>query len=285
MIFWFIYVNNRELCKRNNRVTASVKSAVRVLRILELFSNVNKDLTLKDVTRSLSIPKSSAYMLLATLVSEQYLEEPVSGVYKLSCFASLKQSWVDGWPGVIRRAAAPEMDRLLKQFGHSVVLGRLTSSYDVQIIDARQSAAEMSYRVGDKPIIPSWCSCMGHSMLSQLPEIEVETYLNNTVKRKFTTKTETSTNKIMAKLSQWKLCGYAMNVDERIDGASGLAVPILDQSGKPLAAINIVMLTPQLWHQKNQIIQAIKSASARIEQSIFLPQPENNPEAKSWLIG
>lgn len=122
-------------------------------------------------------------------------------------------------------------------------------------------------------------------MLSQLPESEVTQYLNSTVKQKFTKKTSTSTEEIMAKLRQWRLCGYAINVDERIDGASGIAVPILDQNCKPIAAINIVMLTPQFRSQKNQIIKALKSASSSIEKSIFFPQTKNNPETKSWHIG
>ena len=266
-------------------MTASVKSAVRTLRILELFNNANKDLTLKDVTKSLGIPKSSSYMLLGTLVSERYLIETASGTYKLSSFATDNQGWVTGWSGMIRRAATPEMERLLQQFGHSVVIGCLTSSYDVQIIGAQQSASEMSYRVGSKPIIPSWCSCMGHSMLSQLPENEVEQYLNKVVKQKFTKKTVTSTEEIMTKLRQWRLCGYAINVDERIDGASGIATPILDSNRNPVAAINIVMLTPQFKSQKSKIIKALQSASSSIEKSIFFQQPENNHETKSWLIG
>ena len=124
-------------------MTTAVKSAVRTLRILELFSNINKELTLRDVSKALALPKSSAYMLLCTLVEEQYLEETTNGAYKISDFASISQSWIGGWAGMIRRIAAPEMDRLLEQFGHSVVLGRLTKSFDVQIIDARQSVSEM----------------------------------------------------------------------------------------------------------------------------------------------
>jgi DNA-binding IclR family transcriptional regulator len=266
-------------------LTAAVKSAVRTLRILELFSNINKELTLRDVSKALALPKSSTYMLLCTLVEEQYLEETTNGAYKISDFASISQSWIAGWVGMIRRIAAPEMDRLLEQFGHSVVLGRLTKSFDVQIIDARQSVSEMSYRVGEKPTIPSWCSCMGHAMLSKMPEQEIKIYLSTLNRKKFTPKTTTSTKDIMLKLKQWHLCGYALNIDERIDGASGIAVPILNLNLQPVAAINIVMLTPRFHAQKSEIIKALKSAAENIEKSIFLPTANIKPEIKSWLIG
>jgi len=131
-------------------------------------------------------------MLLCTLVEEQYLEENTNGAYKISDFASISQSWIGGWAGMIRRVAAPEMDRLLEQFGHSVVLGNLTKSLDVQIIDARQSVSEMSYRVGEKPTIPSWCSGMGHAMLSKMPEQEIKIYLRTLNRKKFTPKTTIS---------------------------------------------------------------------------------------------
>ena len=73
----------------------------------------------------------------------------------------------------------------------------------------------------------------------------------------------------MTKLRQWRLCGYAINVDERIDGASGIATPILDPNRNPVAAINIVMLTPQFKSQKSKIIKALQSASFSIEVYLF----------------
>ncbi len=58
----FIYVND------------SVKSAARVLDILELLFRSEEPMALKDLVSILALPKSSAHALLRTLQSRGYVE-------------------------------------------------------------------------------------------------------------------------------------------------------------------------------------------------------------------
>lgn len=266
-------------------MAGNVKSAIRTLKILELFASNNQPLSLRDITSILDLPKSSTYMLLNTLVEERYIEETHSKKFQLAGLIPSNRNWLDGWAGVIRRAALPEMDKLLQQFNESVVLGRLTSSMEVQIISARQSTSEMALQIGKKPIIPAWCSCMGHAMLAKLPKDQVARYLQHSSRKKITNQTATSVEEILEKLNQWQLCGYALNIDERINGASGIAVPILNINGQPIASLNIVMLSPQLHSQKDLMIKALKIAAKKVEKAIFIPTTKKSEETRSWHIG
>ena len=65
MGIWFTYMNI------NN--DSEVKSAVRVLEMLELLARAQKPLTLKMIVSELGYPKSSTFNLLATLVSRAYV--------------------------------------------------------------------------------------------------------------------------------------------------------------------------------------------------------------------
>ena len=65
-------------------MSENVKSAVRTLRMLELFANKEKPLSLKQITSYLEMPKSSAFMLLNTLIREHYVEEVASGQFLLA---------------------------------------------------------------------------------------------------------------------------------------------------------------------------------------------------------
>lgn len=66
--------------------------------------------------------------------------------------------------------------------------------------------------------------------------------------------------------------GYSLSVDERFDGASGVAVPIIDGSGLPRAALNMVMLTPRFFKRKELIIQEVKRSVKSIENTLFKKQ-------------
>ena len=53
--------------------SGEVKSAVRVLEILEFLGRAHKPVTLKAIVAELGYPKSSTFNLLATLVARAYV--------------------------------------------------------------------------------------------------------------------------------------------------------------------------------------------------------------------
>ena len=78
-----IHICEQNLSREPKSLSENVKSAVRTLRMLELFANEDKALTLKQVTTYLEIPKRSAFMLLNTLIREHYIEEIGNGRFIL----------------------------------------------------------------------------------------------------------------------------------------------------------------------------------------------------------
>jgi DNA-binding IclR family transcriptional regulator len=248
-------------------MNASVKSAVRTLRILELFAASDRPLTLKDVTSALGLPKSSAHMLIATLLAEGYLAEADGGGITLGIAGG--GGWVGGVAGAILRAAGPEMDRLLARFQESVVLGMLTPGLDVRLVASRQSPLAVRYDVSRDPVLAGWCTAMGHAMLACLPEEAVRAYLDRTPRVPLTARTVTDADGIIAKLRGWRAAGHALNIAERFDGASGAAVAIRDHDGRPHAAINLVTLTPRFRSRQTEIVAALAQAARTIETTVF----------------
>ena len=254
----------------------SVKSAVRTLKILEYFESAVASVSLGELSSNLSIPKSSAHTLVYTLIEEGYLEKLSHNSFVLNSNLKRSVGWVGGLDGAIRRAAKKEMDRLLVLFEESVVLGVPTDSYDVKITDFRQSSQLMSYSVTNLPTIPGWCTSLGHAILSRIPEDESFKYIDAVSKVALTPKTLTSTSEIMERLRICRHRGYSLSVNERFEGASGVAVPIIDGSGLPRAALNMVMLTPRFFKRKDIIIQEVKRSAKTIEDLLFKRQENNN---------
>ena len=62
----------------------NVKSAARVLDILELLARSDEPMALKDLVSVLALPKSSAHALLRTLQSRGYVERDAADRYALN---------------------------------------------------------------------------------------------------------------------------------------------------------------------------------------------------------
>jgi IclR family pca regulon transcriptional regulator len=247
----------------------TVKSAGRVLDILELYASSERPLALRDVAAILGLPKSSTHMLLGTLERRGYLIRAGKDGYALPTSPDGAGGWVGGMAGQVFRAAQPVLERLLQQIRETVVLGMPAPGFDIRIVSHRVSPQAIRYDISDVPVIPGYCTAMGHMILCHQPEDEVRAYLARTELAALTPRTVTDPETIMARLRQCRVRGYSLNLGERFEGASGAAVAIRDTEGRPRAAINIVTVTPRFRRLQSEIIAALMAASRDLEASLF----------------
>jgi len=250
-------------------MNTSVKSARRVLEILELFASTDRPLALRDVAAFLGLPKSSAHMLLGTLEQRGYLMRDEDDRLALLPAMRAGGGWIGGVTGRIFRAAHPVLDSLVAALGETIVLGAPTGDLDIRILSHRPSPQAIRYDVSRTPMIPGYCTAMGHAVLSRLPEETVRAYLARIELVRLTPYTVTDPKAILARLSQERAQGYALNVDERFEGASGAAVPICDAAGRPHGAVNCVTVTPRFRRNQDSIVAALLAAARDIEESVF----------------
>lgn len=261
-------------------MNTSVKSARRVLEILELFAATDRSLALRDVAGLLGLPKSSAHMLLATLEQRGYLVREAGDRFMLLPGLREAGGWVGGMTGLVFRAAHPVMDALLERFDETVVLGAPTPGLDVRIVSHRPSRQAIRYDVSRDPILPGYCTAMGHAVLCHLPEEEVRGYLARTEMHAMTPATLTDPEAILARLSQCRAQGYATNIDERFEGAAGVAVAVRGPHGRPHAALNIVTVTPRFHRRRDEIVPALIDAARGLEETAFGLLSRAKPEGR-----
>lgn len=250
-------------------MNATVKSARRVLEILELFASTDRPLALRDVATILALPKSSAHMLLATLEGRGYLVRSEGDRFALLPAMRDAGGWIGGPAGRIFRAAHPVLDRLVGTLQETVVMGAPTHGLDIRILSHRPSPQAIRFHVSQTLVIPGYCTAMGHAVLSRLPEDEVRAYLGRIELRALTPLTITEPEAIIARLRQDRAQGYALNIDERFEGASGAAVAICAPDGRPHAALNIVTVTPRFRRNREAIVSALLDAARGLEISVF----------------
>jgi DNA-binding IclR family transcriptional regulator len=250
-------------------MNTTVKSARRVLEILELFASTGQPLALRDVASILALPKSSTHMLLATLLGRGYLVRAAGDRFALLPAMRDAGGWVGGAAGKIFRVAHPVMDRLVEQLEETVVLGAPTNTLDIRVLSHRPSPQAIRYDVAEAPLIPGHCTAMGHAVLSCLPEAEVREYLGRCTLTALTPLTLTDPEAIMSRLREYRKQGFALNIDERFEGASGAAVAVCGLDGRPHAALNVVTVTPRFQRRQTEIVRALREAARGLEIMVF----------------
>src|SRR5262245_3646464 len=111
-----------------------VKSAARVLDILELLCRSEEPMALKDLVSVLALPKSSAHALMRTLQSRGYVERDAADRYALNEALRQSSGWIGGPEAHLATVARPVMDQLRDELDESVFLGVRASRGDVKVI-------------------------------------------------------------------------------------------------------------------------------------------------------
>jgi IclR family pca regulon transcriptional regulator len=94
----------------------------------------------------------------------------------------------------------------------------------------------ISLAVGSR--LPAYATSMGRVLLSELPEDDLETYLDATELEALTDRTVTDRERLRAVLDETRRRGWAL-VDQELElGLRSIAAPIRDAEGRVVASLN-----------------------------------------------
>ncbi|MYN14259.1 helix-turn-helix domain-containing protein [Pusillimonas sp. TS35] len=152
--------------------TRAVKSAQRVLELLELLEQLGRPVTLAEIVRASDYPQSSAWMLVQTLMRMGYLcHNPDNGTY----MPSLRLNMLGGW---VHDLALPHsnlrlaMRALEERLGLTIVLGQRSGRY-VQYAHVLYAPKDRKSQVPIGVVRPLIDTGMGYALLAQLPDDDV----------------------------------------------------------------------------------------------------------------
>lgn len=109
---------------------------------------------------------------------------------------------------------------------------------------------------------PMYCTAVGKSILSCLPEAEVTAIWQRTVITRFTPHTIVDYADLIAELVKARQNGWAADREEHELGVSCIAAPLLDFHGAPLGAISVSLPTARLSVERGGSSFPMQSARA-----------------------
>lgn len=215
--------------------TGAVKSADRTIELLELLAGYSEPLTLSEIHRELSYPKSSLFVLLRTLVARGWVETDRRGTgYSIGVRALLVgTSYLDRDPAI--RAATRVLEQLRAEINETVHLARLDGC-DVVYLASRESAhhLRLTSRVGRR--VPAHATALGKALLATRTDAEVDALLPARLEA-LTPQTVTDRDALFAELAEVRERGYATERGQNTPGLGCFAVA-LDYQMPPTDAIS-----------------------------------------------
>jgi DNA-binding IclR family transcriptional regulator len=246
----------------------SVKSADRVLDMLELLSRRGKPMSHTDIATALGIPKSSLTQLLRNLTGRGYLAlVPGPNTYQLgeALFALLRQ----GREGLdIVGLARPILEKLTAATNESSSLN-LYRGNEVERVCGVDSPQGLTYRMTIGARYPLYSSSGGKAVLAALPKKECERYLARVRLARHTEATVKSVADLRRELARVASEGVAYSRGEHTPGIVTVAAVVRRADGYPLGALTVVAPSVR-FDQRLQAIceRAIKAAAAALEREL-----------------
>jgi len=216
-----------------------VKSARRVLEILEIIAQSSEPTSFLDLMNGLHYPKSSLHGLLSTMVDMRWLTlDSASRSYHIGVRPwEVGQSFQPSRDLVIR--ARHYLREVHSELGETVQLGILdVGSLDVVYLDKIEGirALRLVSEVGAR--IPAYATAIGKCLLAARPDEELQhTFAGHKLER-YTTNTVRDGDKLLKVLKTTRKRGYALDDGEYTSGVFCVAVPIRALDGTTIAAMS-----------------------------------------------
>lgn len=215
-----------------------VKSALRVMQILDLLAEHDHGLTLGEIAEKLRLPKSSTFGLLQTMVDYGYL----SHSERSPMFTIGVRCWETGQSYIrsldLVEVAKPYMTSARVRLEETVQLSVLDGIDNVYVakVESQQRLALVSH-VGMR--LPAYATGLGKVLLADLDEADLARRLRGVELQPFTKQTLTSVQALKQELVQIRQQGYGTDNGEYTDGVFCVAVPIRDHTDQVRAAMSV----------------------------------------------
>lgn len=218
-----------------DRPTDFVGALAKGLAILESFDALHPDMNLSDVARRVGISPAAARRSLITLTELGYTGQHNKRFFLRPKVMTLGSAFY--FSARIDELLQPDLRELVGEYGDASSVGTLNEQdviYVAHVSEQRSRRAVAA--VGAR--YPAFATSMGRVLLAALQEDQLEAYFAELDLEPLTSKTCVDISELRSILTEVRRDGYATTVDQLDYGITALAVPIRDQQGRTIAALN-----------------------------------------------
>ncbi len=202
-----------------------VKSAQRVLELLEFFAEERRPASVGMIAATLGWPQSSTSVLLKGLADTGYFDHDLrTGLYSPNVPIALATAWVQEHL-YSDHNLLHLMERVLEQTGHTVMIGSRRGVH-VRYLHVLQATREGRFLAKTGSLRPLFRSAAGKMLLTLLPEREVAMLLRKANGLEPDPADRRELAAVSRELRAIRRQGYAMSLGTSRPGAAALAMLI-----------------------------------------------------------
>jgi IclR family transcriptional regulator, KDG regulon repressor len=249
---------------------SSLQILDRITAILDCFSPDEPSRTFTAICEGTGLPKSTVHRLLAALEARSYLTTNADGTryqlgHKLLHWSSVAQAGRG-----LRTEALPVMYELAQATHESVILSVLDRDVGIclEMVESHQPV-KLTMRPGQR--LPLHSGASSKVLWAFLSDTEIQHILAEITLTRYMPNTITDPQALLAALHAIRECGYATSFEERDPNAMGIAAPVWDHSGRPVAGLGIAAPLARISPEQVKdfaplVVDAARRLSARLGQ-------------------
>ena len=223
-----------------------IQSVERAVRILQCF-DTQQQLGITQISKKMNLTKSTTFGLVSTLVEMGLLEQDIAtSQYRLGMelFRLGNRVDADG-----RQLVSRELASLCEKLEETVNYMRPDSSNIIYLVKHESPhSMRICTTIGQR--LPMYCTAGGKAILAYLPQEECDRIIASFQFFAFTENTITNPGLLYKELSGVRKNGYGLDCEELEIGLTCVGVPVLDSSGRPVAAISCSGPTSRMTDEK-----------------------------------
>lgn len=251
-----------------------VPALERGMRILELFGSQRAAISGADVARELRLPRATAFRLLRTLESLDYLKRAEGTAYRVGP-AVLRLGFEYLGSLEVPQIARGAIERLRDRTGCSAQLV-IRDGRDVVVVLKAVGPGAFSTNVSVGTRLPAHATILGRMLLCELTDIELTgLYPELELPRVGAAAPGTLTE--LKKLLYGDLVrGYAVGESFFEQGISAVAAPVRARDGEFVAAVSLTVYKPTLEPAalRDRLVQEVLATAAEISGDLHCRSPD-----------
>ncbi len=216
-----------------------VTALARGMAVMLALSETKRRMSIAQISHRTGIPRAAARRSLHTLAKMGFVAADDARRYYLRPrVLSFSHGYLSGSPLAV--LAQPILDRLGDALHEACSLATLDGD-EIVYLSRSTSSRIMSTTLNVGRRLPAYCTSIGHVMLAQLPQAELDDYLARVRFYPYTEHTPNSKAALLPLLQAVRESGFAFASQQMEPRLCTLAVPVRDTGGHYVAGINVIL--------------------------------------------
>ena len=213
-----------------------VQSFARGLSVIRTFGPDAREMTLSEVAERAGLTRAAARRILLTLQELGYVAANGRKFFLTPRILDLGYSYLSSTP--LWDLAEPYMEDLVSRVHESCSASVLDGPDIVYILRVpTKKIMTISLNIGSR--LPAYCTSMGRVLLGGLSDEELDAVLRRGDLKAITPRTITDPARLKEIIREDHMKGWSLVNQELEEGLVSLSVPIVDRTGRVIAAMNV----------------------------------------------